>query len=94
MSERNEISLHEIRVYRALLDCAWHTNKAIAQIAGVAERTARAHTKRLLDLGICDVAEVFPGHRYRLSLKASKRNASYMGRLAEADKVFVENTTS
>lgn len=85
--ERNEISLHETKVFLSL-DSTWKSNRDIAKQAGVAERTARLHTKRFADLGICDLAEVFPSHRFRLSDKGSKRNKGYWDRLNRAVEVF------
>lgn len=87
--ERNEISLHETRVYLALrASGGWMTNSEVAAAAGVAGRTARAHTLRLVGLGVLDLAEVFPAHRYRLSEKAPRRNAAYVNRLEAAAAVF------
>lgn len=66
--ERNEVSLHEVKLFLALKEAgaAWST-KALAAAAGVAERTARAHMLKLVKLNIADLAEVFPAHRYRLA---------------------------
>ena len=87
--ERNEVSLHEVKVYLVLKkEPAWITSKDIAKKAGVADRTARAHALRLVQLGIIDQAEVFPAHRYRLSENASKRNIGYLQRLEKACEVF------
>lgn len=86
--ERNEISLHEAKVFQVLRADRWMTNHEIAAAAGVAPRTARLHTLRLQQLGIADVAEVFPGHRFRLSSKASRRNRNYLQRLEHAADVF------
>lgn len=87
--ERNEISVHEVRIYIALKTSgAWMTNAEIATLAQVAPRTARAHTLKLVNLGILDLAEVFPAHRYRIATKASKRNAGYYNRLDNAQSVF------
>jgi predicted transcriptional regulator len=88
--ERNEISIHEARVYKAFVDNGerWVTSKELSVIAQVAERTARAHARKLTLLGIVDLAEVFPAHRYRLSSKASKRNKGYAQRLAAACEVM------
>ena len=87
--ERNEVSIHECRVFLVLKNNAkWMTNKEIATEASVANRTASFKTKKFVDLGICDIAEVYPGHRYRLSQKADKRNTAYMKRLEEAVSIF------
>ncbi len=90
--ERNEISLHEVKVYQALRDAKdrWLTNYDASRLSGVCARTTRLHTKRFVDLGIVDIAEVFPAHRYRLSGKAGKRNSSYIRRLDSACDVFVD----
>ena len=89
--EHAEISLHQIKVYRYLLDTgSWLSNRDIATATGVAARTVRQHTLRLVHLGICDQAEVFPGHRYRYSDQAPQRNKAYLLRLQEADRVFGE----
>ena len=90
MSENNEISIHEVRIYNVLQSnqTQWITNKQIATEAKVSGRTARLHTLRLVKLGILDQAEVFPAHRYRISEKASKRNVAYVQRLEKAKEVF------
>lgn len=85
--EKSEISEHEIRVFKALNGAEWLTSAQVADVAKVAPRTARHHCKRLHDLGIVDTAEVFPGHRYRVSEHARKRNPSYMLRLDRAIEV-------
>ena len=87
--ETGEVSLHRLKVYRFVRDSSgWLTNHDIAAGAGVSARTARLHTKGLVDLGVFDQAEVFPGHRFRLSAQAEKRNKAYMLRLNEAEEVF------
>ena len=65
--ESNEISIHEVRIWLALECGKWMSNSELAKAAHVAERTATHHTRRLTSLGLLDLAEVFPGHRYRLS---------------------------
>jgi hypothetical protein len=88
--ENNEISIHEVRIYRTFTQSPdkWLTNQEVASLSDVAGRTARLHTKRLVSIGVLDVAEVFPGHRYRLSEKAGKRDAGYVNRLQKASEVF------
>jgi hypothetical protein len=89
-AEKAEISIHEVRVWMAFdsQPDAWITNKELADTAGVAGRTARAHTLKLVRLGILDEAAVFPGHRYRLSGRVDKRNAGYLLRLRSAAEAF------
>jgi hypothetical protein len=89
--ENKEISLHEVKVWRALKANAerWMTNKEIAAlVSGVAPRTVRAKTIKLVMLGLLDQAEVFPAHKYRVAEKARQRNASYVLRLEGAAEVF------
>lgn len=88
--EKSEVSLHEVRVWRALKEHGgWLSNKEIGErIEGVGARTVRLHTKRLVELGMLDIAEVFPSHRFRVSDKASKRNAAYARRLELAGEAM------
>lgn len=90
MGERNEVSVQEVRFYLAAKAAAsrWSTAQALAVAAKIAPRTSRAYATKLVKLGLFDVAEVFPAHRYRLSDKASKRNAAYVQRLEGAAEVF------
>jgi predicted DNA-binding transcriptional regulator len=88
--ERNEISTHEVAVYRFLQEHAdkWVTSREIGEGARVAARTARAHALKLVQLGLLEQAEVFPGHRYQLSSHANQRNRGYVDRLEKAAAVF------
>jgi hypothetical protein len=88
--EQNEISIHEVRFYRALCHNpeTWLTANDLATLSNIAGRTARAFALKFVNLGILDLAEVYPAHRYRLSKKASKRNKAYVVRLETADGVF------
>lgn len=89
--ERNEISRHEVEVTRVLAASRdrWLSNADIhSQAEGVAPRTVRHLTKKLVGLGIVDQAEVFPGHRFRLSGHAKQRNRGYLDRLKTTADVF------
>ena len=89
LMEKSEISHHELRTYKALKSATtWLTSREIAAQAKISPRTARAHVTKFVNLGLIDVAEVFPGHRYRWSEKADKRNAAYLKRLERAMEVF------
>jgi hypothetical protein len=90
MQERNEVSIQEVQVYHALATHKqWLTNKEIAKLSGVAsERTVRFQTRKLVQLGLIDIAEVFPGHRFKWSEKGEKRNQAYALRLQKAGEVF------
>ncbi|MGL5912021.1 MAG: hypothetical protein ACRCZP_18600 [Phycicoccus sp.] len=84
--EKSEVSRHEIAVYQAIARGGdkWISSAEIASRADVAPRTARAHALKLVQLGVVDQAEVFPGHRYRLSEFAGKRNRGYVDRITRA----------
>lgn len=83
--ERSEVSRHEVAVFRAMLQASgWVSSKDIASAAQVAPRTARSHALKLVRLGVADQADVFPGHRYRLSDHAGQRNRGYVDRLRRA----------
>jgi len=89
--ERNEISRHEVSVYQVLLSAQrWMSNKEIGSHLKLSPRTIRSHTLRFVRMGLVDQMEVFPGHRYRWSEKAEKRNLSYLQRLKQAMEVFKE----
>lgn len=91
--ERAEISEHEVRIFQFVRTAQrWVTNKEIASGAHVSRRTASGHTLHLVKLGIFDQAEVFPGHRFRLSIQAEKRNKAYLLRLLQAEEVFQVHT--
>jgi predicted ArsR family transcriptional regulator len=93
--ERNEISLHQVKVYQCVAARQrWMTNNEIAAAAGVAPRTARHHTSTLVAMGIFDQAEVFPNHAYRLAEKAKQRNTAYLLRLEKAAEVFTSLATA
>lgn len=89
-SERAEVSIHEVKVCAALIAAGstWLTNREIADKAAIPARTVRLHTLRLTKLGLLDQAELFPGHRFRWSSKADKRNGNYLRRLQEAASIF------
>ena len=91
--ERNEISIHEVRIFLFLKKNLekWITNKQISEGTKVSERTVRAHTLKLVKMGILNQAEVFPAHRFRYSDKADKRNRGYFERLTSACEVFGED---
>ena len=87
--EASEVSLHMARIFVFMTQTpGWKTNQEIAAGAAVAGRTARAHTKKLVELGILDQADVFPAHRYRISARADTRDKAYLFRLKEAAKIF------
>lgn len=87
--ETSEISEHQLRVFLFVQSASgWVTSKQVAEGANVAQRTARGHLRHFVLQGIFDVAEIFPGHRYKLSEQADKRNPAYMLRLEKAKNVL------
>lgn len=88
--ERSEVSQHEVLVIKELCNQygSWITAKELADKTGIAPRTARAHVNKLVKLGLVEMAEVFPGHRYQLSEFASKRNRGYFDRIKRAAEVL------
>lgn len=89
--ETNEISLHQFKVYDFLRRSkSWVTMKDAVQATGVARETVGVHLRRFVSMGIADQAEVWPGHRFRLSGMADKRNKSIIERFEAAREIFGE----
>ncbi len=87
--EQSEISAHQLRVLQVVRDARGWIAREIAKGAKVAPRTGqRAHALAFVRAGIFDKAKVHPGHRYRLSPAARKRNHAYLDRLTAAESVF------
>lgn len=85
--ERKGLSRHEVEVFRVLMSepARWWTHIEIGEAAdAVSDRTVRLHTKRLVDAGLIEVIEVFPGYRYRIAQDGRKRNSAYLTRLRRA----------
>lgn len=88
--ETSEVSVHLARIFLAIRCGKWMTAKEVATIAVVDGATARGHLRRLVKQGLLDQAEVFPGHRYRMSSVAEKRNLAFVRRLEQAVEIFTE----
>ena len=87
--ETNEISLHQIRVYEYVAAAdKWVTAKECAAATGVKYRTVAEHMRRLVGVGVFEIAERFPSNHYRLSASAGKNNKAYLHRLMAAKAVF------
>lgn len=87
--EKSEISDKEIKFFMSLRSSpGWKTSKEVANAAKCSPRTGRMYALKFVRLGIADLAEVFPEHRYRIAERASRRNASYIQRLEQAIEVF------
>lgn len=95
-SERSEISEHEVKIFVLLKEQPekWFTHNEIATETKMSERTVRAHTARFVKLGLLDLAELFPRHRYRYSAKGIRRNKAYSLRLENAASIFGANTNN
>lgn len=81
--ETSQISEHQLRVFCFMMDLPdrWLSSQEIAQGAGVNPRTSRQYCKYFTEAGLFDMIEVFPGHRYRFSGMAEKRNPAIYKRL-------------
>ena len=87
--EQAEISEHQWKIYDCLIKGQrWMSNREIAEFTGVSLRRVGFHTKNLVQLGILDQAEVYPGHRFKVASKAEKRNFGYIQRLQQAGEIF------
>ena len=84
------ISPHEVRLLLALRRAPdrWHTNGDLADAAEISQRTARAHTARLAEIGVVEVERVFPGNRYRLVKRPAGEARDYLDRVDKAREVF------
>jgi hypothetical protein len=94
MTERNEISIREVEVYRVLAGARhcperWLTNAEISsRVPAAALSTVRALTRKFVRLGLVDRANVSPGHRFRWSANAETRNTAYCLRLEQAHTIL------
>jgi hypothetical protein len=87
--ETTEISIHQLKIFEFVRDApGWVSIKDISTGTSSARKTVDVHCRRFVSLGVFDQAEVWPGHRYRVSEMASKRNGSIMERLRKAAEVF------
>lgn len=87
--ESAEISLHQLKIFDFVAGATkWVTMKEIVDGTGSKRETVGLHCRRFVKLGLFDQAEVWPGHRFRLSELAEKRNKSMIERLATARSVF------
>ena len=66
-SSGDTISLHEIRVFRSLDGAGWVTATDVSKSARVSPQTARSHLFKFVQLGLVEVARVFPAFRYRIA---------------------------
>lgn len=87
--ETSEISLHQLRIFECVRNAGgWVGIKDIVIATNSARKTVDNHCRRFVKLGVFDLAEVWPGHRFRVAETAEKRNAAIMERLRKAREVF------
>lgn len=81
------ISRHELAVFQAATaqPAHWFTNHELAEAAGVSERTARLHTRRLADLGVLSEIKVYPGYRYKAAVCTTHGQDHYAKLLVAAE---------
>ena len=82
------VSVHEIRVFHSLEGAGWVTARDISKSARVSPRTARSHLLRFVQLGLVEVARVFPAFRYRIAANVDEHQ--YAVRLRKASTLFSE----
>lgn len=87
-TERQRISIHEVRIFNSLSETEWQTANQIAGKASVSDRSARMHLNRFKELNLVDRADVFPGVRYKLAPLAENRNVGYLTRLRMAKEAL------
>ena len=83
-------SRHEVAVFLLCQSSPrdWFTNRDVATITHIGYRTARAHTARLVRLGVVEQQKLFPGYRFRLTAKLSASARAYVAELREAAQVY------
>ena len=88
--ETSEVSLHEVKIWKALTERPkdWLTNKEIADRSKIKPRTVRAHTLKLVAFGLLEQAEVFPSHRFRIAATETARRHPHLKALEQAAKIF------
>ncbi len=86
-----KISIQEARFFLTLKRAkgSWRTSKELADDAGVSPHTARMYARRLTEMGLTEVARLYPGFRYRLSDKQHKGlGKEYLTKLNRAVEAF------
>jgi hypothetical protein len=87
--ETNEISLHQVRIFEFVRNAdGWVSMKDVVTGTGSKRETVGVHLRRFVKLGLIDQAEVWPGHRFRVSALAEKRNKAMLERLDRAREIF------
>lgn len=86
---RDQISQHEVAVFEAVRASGeWLTSIEIAEKAGVAQRTARAHAAAMAKVGLFDVKPLFGGYRYRVAPHPKAEAVEYRSQIETAKAVF------
>jgi prophage antirepressor-like protein len=89
--EHAEVSTHLLAIWKVMREAEEPlANREIAQRAGVALRTARAHTLYLRHLGLLDQYDIYPRHLFRLASRAQTRHATYWDYLEMLAQIMEE----
>lgn len=89
-ASKTEVSIHLARVWRLLgTSEEWLSNREIASRTGIAQRTARAHTRYLLDIGLIERQEVFPRHLYKRCTEAERQHVRAWKHLESCTEVLL-----
>ncbi len=62
----------------------WLDARELAKVAAVPDRTARHHLRRFADLGVVEVAKLFPAYLYRRSEHVADGARAYAAQLEYA----------
>jgi len=82
-----KITEQQFAVYCCVRDAGrWMDASEIATNAKVNQRTARAHARKLADLGVFELNDAFAGYRYRLA--ANSTECEYRRKLELAEEIF------
>ena len=90
MAELEQVSLHIIRVFRALESQEWLTAREVSEAAKIASRTARSHLARMARIGVAKEERVFGGYRYRLASGMTPEATAFVERIKSAAAVLEE----
>ena len=83
------ISEHTIKVLDCVRDAnRWVTTREIAELSGVAPRTARAASAKLAEAGLFERVGLFPGFRYRAAGKPGGGARAVLDRIETARTVL------
>jgi hypothetical protein len=90
MNGKDQISEHEVKLLLVFRrnPTRWFTSAEAGESAGIAKRTARAHTANLSRLGVLRVTNVYPGPRFQWAEGCRGEAQAYLERLDKARQVM------